>query len=90
MYDPVVAKSRLRGNEAKSVGEPEDYDVRHVDNEFFVEDAEDSDEDELILWFKQTVPAKPQTTTNPAFKRQRKTTTLPNVPLAASLSQPRT
>ena len=45
MYDPVVAESRLRGNEAESVGESKDYDIGHVDNEFVFEDAEDSDED---------------------------------------------
>ena len=61
VYDPVVAVSRLKGNEGKSVGKSKDYDVGHVDNEFVVEDAEDSDENELILWFKQAVPTKPQT-----------------------------
>jgi len=45
VYDPVVAESGLRGNEAESVGESKDYDVERVDNEFVVEDAEDSDED---------------------------------------------
>jgi len=49
VYDPVVAESRLRGNEAELVEESKDYDVEHVDNEFVVEDAEDSDEDEPIL-----------------------------------------
>jgi len=43
VYDPVVAESRLRGNEAESVGESKDYDVGH---------AEDSDKDDPILWFK--------------------------------------
>jgi len=47
--DPVVAESRLRGNEAESVGESKDYDVEYVDNEFVVEDVEDSDEDDPIL-----------------------------------------
>ena len=49
MYDPVIAESRLRGNEAESVRESKDYDVEQVDNEFVVEDAEDSDEDDPIL-----------------------------------------
>ena len=52
VYDPVVAKSRLRGNEAESVGESKDYDVGHINNEFVVEAAEDSDEDKPILRFK--------------------------------------
>ena len=59
MYDPVVAESRLRGNEAKSIGESKDYDVGHIDNEFIAEAAEDSDEDEPIFRFKRTVPTKP-------------------------------
>ena len=43
VYDPIAAESRLRGNEAASVGESKNYGVGHVD--FVVEDAEDSDED---------------------------------------------
>ena len=62
VYDPVVAKSRLRGNEVKSVGESKDYDVEHVDNEFAVEDADDSDEDEPILRFKRIAPTKSENT----------------------------
>ena len=88
MYDPVVAESRLRRNEVELVGESKDYDVERVDNEFVVEDAEDSDENEPLLRFKLTVPTKPQTTTKLTFKRKRKTTTSPNVPLTASLSRP--
>jgi len=52
-----LTKNKVRGSYRKS----KDYDVGHVDNEFVVEDAEDSDENELILWFKQAVPTKPQT-----------------------------
>jgi len=57
VYDPVVAEFRLRGNEAESVGESNDYDIGHVNNEFL---AEDSDEDEPILRFKRIVPTKPR------------------------------
>lgn len=88
MYDPVVAEFRLRGNKAELLGESKDYDLGHVDNEFFIEDAEDSDEDEPILRFKRILPTKPQKTTKPTFKCQRKTTTSPDVPLIASLSRP--
>ena len=49
VYDPAVAESGLRGDEAESVGESKDYDVERADNEFVVEDAEDSDEDGPIL-----------------------------------------
>jgi len=77
VYDPVVAESKLRGNEAESVGEWKDYDVRYVNNEFIVEDAGDSDEDEPIFRFKRTVPTKSQTITKLPFKRQRKTTPHP-------------
>ena len=49
MYEPVVVESRFGGYEAESVGESKDYDVERVDNEFVVEDTEDSDEDEPIL-----------------------------------------
>jgi len=52
VYDPVVAESRLRGNEAESVGESKDYDVECIGNEFIVEDTEDSDKDEPILQIK--------------------------------------
>ena len=74
-YDPVVAESRLEGLEAKSVGQSKEFDVEHVGNEFVVEDAEDSDENEQILRFKRTVPSNPQTATKLNLKRQRKTTT---------------
>ena len=46
---PDCGRTKLRENEAESVGESKDYDVELVDNEFVVEDAEDSDEDEPIL-----------------------------------------
>jgi len=49
VYDPIVVESGLRGNEAESVGESTDYDIEHINNEFVVEDAEDSDEDGPIL-----------------------------------------
>ena len=39
VYDPLVTESILRGNKAESVRESKDYDVGHVDNEFFVEDV---------------------------------------------------
>ena len=52
VYDPVVAESRLRVNEAELVEKSEDYEFGHVDSEFIVEDAEDSDKDEPILQFK--------------------------------------
>ena len=64
-----------------------EFDVEHVGNEFVVEDTEDSNEDEPILRFKRTILTKPQTTTKPTLKSQRKTTTSPNVPLVAPLSQ---
>jgi len=44
-----MAESRLKGNKAKSVGESKATDVERVSNEFVVEDAEDSDDDGLIL-----------------------------------------
>ena len=59
MYDLVATNSTLKGNEVESVRESKHYDVGHVDNEFVVEDAEDSGEDEPILRFKRTVPTKP-------------------------------
>ena len=86
VYDPVMAEPRLRWNEAESIGQSKDYDVEHVGNDFVVVDAEDSEENEPILRFKRTVPTKPQTTTKSTLKRQRKTTTSPNVPLATPLS----
>jgi len=89
-YDPVVAELRLGGLEAESVRQSKEFHVEHVGHEFVVEDAEDSDEDEPILRFKITIPTKPQTMTKPTLKHQRKTTTLPNVPLAAPLSRPQT
>ena len=90
VYDSVVVESRLGGVKAESVGKSKEFDVEHVGNEFVVEDAKDSDEDELILRFKRTVPTKPQTMTKPTLKCQRKTTTSPNVPLDALLSRLRT
>jgi len=64
VYDPAVAESRFEGNKAESVGQSKDFDVEHLVenpsfNKFVVEGAEDSDEDELILRFKRTVPTKP-------------------------------
>ena len=90
VYDPVMAASRLGGLEVESVGQSKEFNVEHVGNEFVIEDAEDSDEDEPILRFKRTVPTKSQMTTELTLKRQRKTTTSPNVTLAVPLSQPRT
>ena len=52
----LVAESRLRGNKAESVGESKDYDVERVDNEFVVEDAEDSDE--AVSYTHLTLPTK--------------------------------
>jgi len=72
VYDSVVTESRLGGLEADSIGQPKEFDVVHVGNEFIVENAEDSDEDEPILRFKRTVPTKPKITTKPTLKRQRR------------------
>ena len=88
MYDPIVAESRLEGDKTKSVRQSMDFGVENVVenllfNDCVIEDAEDSDKDEPILRLKRTVPTTSQTTTKPNLKCQRKTTTSPNVPLAA-------
>ena len=72
VYDPIMVESRLGGLEAKSIGQSKEFEVEHVGNEFVIEDAEDSDEDEPILRFKRTVPTKPQMMTKLTLKCQRK------------------
>lgn len=49
VYDPVVAESRLRGNEAKLVEESQGFDHERMGHDFINEDAEDSDEDERVV-----------------------------------------
>jgi len=54
VYDPVVAKLRLGGDKTESVWQSKDFGVENVVenllfNDYVVEDAEDSDEDEPIL-----------------------------------------
>ena len=49
VYDPVVAESRLRGNEAKLVEESQGFDLEHMGYDFINEDAEDSNEDERVV-----------------------------------------
>ena len=95
VYDLVVAESKLGGDKTDSIGQSKDSNIENsVENLLFndgvVEDAEDSDDDELILRFKRTVPTTSQTTTKPTLKCQRNTTTSPNVPLTAPLSRRRT
>ena len=44
VYDPVVAESILRGNEANLVEESQGFDLERMGHDFIVKDAEDSDE----------------------------------------------
>ena len=44
VYDPVVAESRLRGNETKLVEESQGFDLERMGHDFINEDAKDSDE----------------------------------------------
>ena len=74
MYDLIVAESRPRADKTETVRQSKDFGVEKVVenllfNDCVVEDAEDSDEDELILRFKRTILTMSQTATKLTLKR---------------------
>ena len=69
-----MAASRLRGNEAKLVGESKGFDVKREGHDFVVEDAEDSDEDERVV--PEQVSELVEESDEPKKKKVRKNMTL--------------
>jgi len=74
VYDLIVAESRPRADKTETVRQSKDFGVEKVVenllfNDCVVEDAEDSDEDELILRFKRTILTMSQTATKLTLKR---------------------